>query len=208
MERIETSTMKTPEQIRRETVPRKHYALTFGLLGLLGGSVLSYGAWALFHQKQAKMYPQYLSNAIRSSMGGSLVGTPPRHASAGLTPSQLRYELLRYGNLDHRYDAEIIRHGWYPRDADPIPWAFTHAGITALYEGKSATDVLKWPTLLTAFSLVVAGFVGIALDQRYRQRIIDGVQLDGSIIASVDEYNKEVKGDGMRYRVGHWETHK
>ena len=47
----------------------------------------------------------------------SLFG-PQKH-EAGMSAEQLRYALLRYGNVDHRYDAEIIRHRWYPREASP-----------------------------------------------------------------------------------------
>ena len=51
---------------------------------------------------------------------------------------------------------------------------------------------------------LVAFVWGLVADFRYRSAIIAGIPFDGSIVAKVDEYNKEVKGDGMAYAVKPW----
>jgi hypothetical protein len=196
---------KTPDQIRRETVPNKHYGFMFGFFGAIFGLVLWFGGWALLHVEQARRYPEYCAAALKAGAGGTLFGTRPSQRSVTMTSAQLRYALLRYGNLDHRYDEEIIRHGWYPRQAPPAAWVARHGGIASVYNGESASKVFKWPVALTALTLLTSAASGMALDQRYRMKIISGIPFDGSILASVDEYNREVKGDGMRYRVKQWD---
>jgi hypothetical protein len=150
-------------------------------------------------------YPEYCAAALKAGAGGTLFGTQKPQQSATMTSAQLRYALLRYGNIDHHYDVEIIRHGWYPRQASPAAWVARHGGIASVYDGQSAAEVFKWPVVLTALTLLASATSGMALDQRYRMKIISGIPLDGSILASVDEYNREVKGDGMRYRVKQWD---
>jgi len=113
---------KTPDQIRRETVPNKHYGFMFGFFGAIFGFVLWFGGWALLHVEQARRYPEYCAAALKAGAGGTLFGTRPSQRTATMTSAQLRYALLRYGNLDHHYDEEIIRHGWYPRQASPSAW--------------------------------------------------------------------------------------
>ena len=104
---------KTPDQIRRETVPKKYYGLTYGFLGGLLGAVLSFGIWGFFHQEQVRRYPDYARYALRSELSGFSLF--PTATKPGMTDDQLRYNLLRFGNEGHRYDAEIVRRGWYPR---------------------------------------------------------------------------------------------
>jgi hypothetical protein len=104
---------KTPDQIRRDTIPNKHYAITYGFVGGLLGAVLSFGTWGFFHQEQVRRYPDYAGYAVQTEMGGfSLFGSNPK---PGMSKDQLRYNLLRFGNEDHKFDAEIVRCGWYPK---------------------------------------------------------------------------------------------
>jgi hypothetical protein len=194
---------KTPDQLRRETVPVKHTGLLYGLLGGVLGAAIWFGGWSLLHQEQVRRYPEYCAHAIRSRTAGlSLFGAPPKR-ERGMSAEQLRYALLRYGNEDHRYDAEIIRHGWYPREASPAPWVYEKGAVKAIYSDSPAL-VFKWPLTLTLLTFVAAAITGLAADYRYRASIIAGVPFDGSMVASVDEYNSEVKGDGMKYAVKPW----
>jgi hypothetical protein len=64
--------------------------------------------------------------------------------------------------------------------------------------------VFKWPVTLTLFTFLTGLIWGLVADYRYRSSIIAGLPFDGSIVATVDEYNKEAKGDGMRYAVKPW----
>ena len=196
-------TEKTPDQIRRETVPVKHTGLIYGFFGGLLGAVVWFGGWGLLHQEQVRRYPDYCAHAIQANMGNlSLFGAKPK-PQPGMSAEQLRYALLRYGNLDHRYDAEIIRHGWYPREASPRPWVYDKGAVKPVYSDGAAM-VFKWPLTLTLFTFLAALIWGLVADYRYRSSIIAGLQFDGSVVATVDEYNQEVKGDGMRYAVKLW----
>lgn len=194
---------RTPDQIRRETVPVKHTGLLYGFLGGLLGSVVWFGGWALLHPEQVRRYPDYSRHAIRASTERLAFFGGNRRPAAGMSAEELRYALLRYGNLDHRYDSEIIRHGWYPRGANPAPWVHDKGAVKAVYSDGAAM-VFKWPLALTLFTGLAALIAGMVVDYRYRCSIIEGLQFDGSVVATVDEYNRQVKGDGMRYAVKPW----
>jgi hypothetical protein len=193
---------KTPDQIRQQTVPVRHHGLIYGLLGGLLGAVVWFGGWALLHQEQVRRYPEYCAHAIKAEVGTiSLFG--PRKQEPGLSAEQLRYALLRYGNLDHVYDAEIIRRRWYPKGASPKAWVFYYGNVKPIYSDAPAM-VFKWPVSLTLLTLLGGAISGLIADHRYRASIIAGLPFDGSVVATVDEYNKEVMGDGMRYAVKTW----
>lgn len=120
-----------------------------------------------------------------------------------MNAEQLRYALLRYGNQDHRYDAEIIRHGWYPRDARPRSWVFYYGAVKPVYSDSPAL-VFKKPLALTLLIFLATLVCGLVADYRYRSSIIAGVPFDGSLVTTIHRYNQEVKGDGMRYAVKEW----
>ena len=192
---------KTPDQIRRDTVPVKHLGLVYGFMGGLLGTVIWFGGWGLLHQEQVRRYPQYAAVAIESKLGNfSLFGAKPK---PGLSADQLRYALLRFGNQDHQYDAEIIRRGWYPKGERPAAWVYAKGAVKPVYSDAPAL-VFKWPLTLTMFTFLSALIWGLVLDNRYRSSVIAGVPFDGSIVSTVEEYNQEVKGDGMRYAVKPW----
>ena len=194
---------KTPDQIRRETVPVKHTGLIYGFLGGVLGSVVWFGGWSALHLEQVRRYPEYCVHAIKAHTGTlSLFGAKPK-AAPGMSVEQLRYALLRYGNVDHRYDAEIIRHGWYPKEASPSAWVHDKGAVAPVYF-DSPSMVFKWPFTLTLITFLGALIWGLVADYRYRSSIIAGLQFDGSVVTTVDEYNREVKGDGMRYAVKPW----
>ena len=92
---------KTPDQIRRETTPVRHTGLIYGFLGGLIGAVVWFGGWGLLHQEQVRRYPDYCTHAIRVQ-APSTIASSAAEARAGMSAEQLRYALLRYGNLDHR----------------------------------------------------------------------------------------------------------
>jgi hypothetical protein len=172
---------KTPDQIRRETVPVKHTGLLYGLLGGVLGAAVWFGGWGLLHQEQVRRYPEYCAHAIRSRTAGlSLFGAPAKR-ERGMSTEQLRYELLRYGNEDHRYDAEIIRHGWYPREASPAPWVYDKGAVKAVHADSPAL-VFKWPLTLTLLTFLGALIAGLATDYRYRR---SGLRSEASIGALV-----------------------
>jgi hypothetical protein len=193
---------KTPEQIRRATVPVKHYGLIYGFLGGLAGAIVSFGGWGLLDQQQVRRYPEYCAHAVRSSLSDiSLFGATRRHV--GMNAEQLRYALLRYGNQDHRYDAEILRHGWYPKGANPRSWVFYYGAVKPVYSDSPAL-VFKRPLALTLLIFLAALVCGLVADYRYRSSIIAGLPFDGSIVTTIRKYNQEVKGDGMKYAVKEW----
>ena len=64
--------------------------------------------------------------------------------------------------------------------------------------------VFQFPLGLTLLICIGAFVYGLVADYRYRSAIIAGIPLDGSIVATVAEYEKEVKGDGMAYVVNAW----
>jgi hypothetical protein len=196
-------TEKTPDQIRRDTVPVKHNGLIYGFLGGLLGAVVWFGGWGLLHLEQVRRYPEYCVHAIRSSVGElSLFGARPKR-EAGMSAEELRYALLRYGNVDHGFDAEIIRHGWYPREASPASWVYYNGAVKPIYS-ESPALVFRWPLTLTLLTFLTALIWGLVTDYRYRSSIIAGVPFDGSVVTTVDEYNQEVQGDGMKYAVKAW----
>jgi hypothetical protein len=80
---------------------------------------------------------------------------------------------------------------------------FYHGDVKPVYS-DGAVMVFKWPLTLTLLCLIGSFVWGLVADHRYRSAIIAGIPLDGSIVASVDQYNKEVKGDGMAYVVNAW----
>jgi len=193
---------KTPDQIRRETVPTKHSGLLYGFLGGLAGAVVWFGGWGFCHQEEVKRYPEYCSAAIQSSVGD--LSFFPKKRETGMSAAQLRYNLLRFGNEDHRFDAEILRRGWYPkREKSPVPWVYENGAVKPVFSDPAAL-VWKWPITLTLFTLLATLILGLVVDYRYRSRVIAGVPFDGSIVATVDEYNQAVKGDGMKYAVTPW----
>jgi len=120
---------KTPDQIRRETVPKKYYGLTYGFLGGLLGAVLSFGIWGYFHQEQVRRYPDYARYALRSELSGFSLF--PTATKPGMTDDQLRYNLLRFGNEGHRFDAEIVRRGWYPKAENGRVWVADGVSVPA-----------------------------------------------------------------------------
>jgi hypothetical protein len=196
---------KTPDQIRRETVPVKHTGLVYGLLGGVLGIGLWFGGWGLLHQEQVRRFPQYTATAIKARMHGlsfSLSGQRPKR-ERGMNADQLRYSLMRYGNKDHRFDPEIVRHGWYPKEASPAAWVYANAAVQPIYS-DSPFMVFKWPLTLSLFTFLGALTFGLVIDYRYRSAIIGGLPFDGSVVATVREYKKEVKGDGMKYRAKTW----
>jgi hypothetical protein len=196
---------KTAEQIRRETAPVKYNGLVYGALGVLLGGSIWFGGWGLLHQEQLRRYPEYVVYAIKGSTNGfSFSPFGPRSApQSGMNADELRYELLRFGNEDHHLDAEIIRQGWYPPTARPADWVRENGAFAPIYTDSPAL-VFKWPFALTLLTVVGALICGLVSDRRYRSAIIAGIPFDGTVVATVDEYNREVKGDGMRYRVKPW----
>ena len=68
-----------------------------------------------------------------SMSGFSLFGGKPK---PGMSDDQLRYNLLRFGNEDHRFDAEIVRRGWYPKGENGRAWVF--------YNGGGEARLLRW----------------------------------------------------------------
>jgi hypothetical protein len=135
-------------------------------------------------------------------MNGLTLFGPPKQ-EAGMSAEQLRYALLRYGNPDHRYDAEILRHGWYPKNASARAWVFYYAAVKPIYFDPPAL-VFKWPLTLTLLTFLVAMICGLVSDYRYRSAIIAGIPFEGSLVGTVDEYNRHTKGDGMKYIVKPW----
>jgi hypothetical protein len=192
---------KTPDQIRRETVPKKYYALTYGFLGGLLGAVLCFGGWGYFHQEQVKRYPDYAGYALRSEFAGFSL-FPTKH-KPGMSDDQLRYNLLRFGNEDHRFDAQIIRRGWYPKGENGRVWVFYNGAVKPVY-AAGVLMVFQLPLALTLLTCIAAFVYGAVGDYKYRSAITAGIPLDGSIVATVNEYQKEVKGDGMAYVVNPW----
>ena len=171
------------------------------MLGGVVGFLTFFGSWMLLHREQVRRYPVYCEYAVNES--GRTLSIGPAKQPAGLTVAQLRYDLLRWGNQDHRYDAEILRHRLYPRGASPRRWIFRYANLKPVYSDPAAL-VWKWPIVLTLLTLLGAVIGGAVADHRYRMAIIAGMPLDGSIVTTVDEYNHEIKGDGMRYLVEDW----
>jgi len=194
---------KTPDRIRRETVPVKHSGLIYGFLGGVLGVAVWFGGWGLLHQEQVLRYPEYVSCALKAKLHGLPLFRTPQLRGAGMDAAQLRYVLLRYGNADHRLDAAIIRRGWYPKDVSPAPWVYENGAVAPVYS-DSPVMVFKWPVTLSLFTFLGALIWGLVEDYRYRAAVIAGIPLDGSVVATVGEYNREVKGDGMRYQVRAW----
>ena len=64
--------------------------------------------------------------------------------------------------------------------------------------------VFKWPLALTLVTFLAAAICGLVSDYRYRSVIIAGIPFEGSLVATVDEYNRHTKGDGMKYSVKPW----
>ena len=98
---------------------------------------------------------------------------------------------------------EILRHHLYPHGASPRRWVFRNADLKPVYSDPAAL-VFKWPIVLTLLTVLGAVIAGAVADHRYRMAIIAGVPLDGSIVTTVDRYNQEVNGNGMRYLVEDW----
>jgi hypothetical protein len=197
---LASRSQKTPDQIRRQTVPVKHSGLIYGFLGGLIGASLWFGGWALLHQDQVRRYPEFFTTYIKAESERFSLFGPPRSRAHGMSADRLRYALLRYGNTDHRFDAEIIRRGWYPKHVSPAPWVFENGAVAPVYS-DSPVMVFKWPVTLSLFTFLAALIWGLVEDYRYRSSIIAGIPFDGSAVATVPDYNREVKGDGMKYRV-------
>lgn len=195
------ATHKTPDQIRRETVPLKHYGITYAFLGLFGGALLWFGGWALFHQEQVRRYPAFVRAAFEMETGSfSLL---PKPKSASLSSAALRYALLRHGNQDHRFDAEILRHGWYPRETDAATWLARYGAIPPVFAGNPL-EVLQFPFVLTLVTTGLAAVFGIVQDFRYKRHLVAGIPFEGARVVTVEEYNAETQGDGMGYAVQPW----
>jgi hypothetical protein len=194
---------KPPDKIRRETVPVKHSGLIYGFLGGVLGVAVWFGGWGLLHQEQVLRYPEYVSCAVKTNLHRMPLFRTPQLRGAGMDAAQLRYVLLRYGNADHRLDAAIIRRGWYPKTASPVPWVRENGAVAPVYS-DSPVMVFKWPVTLSLFTFLGALIWGLVSDYRYRAQIIAGIPFDGSVVATVGEYNRQVKGDGMAYRVRPW----
>jgi|GEM_PF-6293946 len=193
---------RTPDQIRRATVPVKRTAFTNLLLGFVLGAVVFGGSWSLLHPDQARAYPAYVA-CSRKASAKTKPGLSDK-AAAARQVALLRYGLLRFGNQGHRFDAAILSQRWYPAgERSPAAWVRANAAVPPIYS-QSAIRVIRWPLCLSA-ALALAGFVwGCVVASRYRSSIISGVPLDGSVIATVAQYNKEIKGDGMKYAVKAW----
>jgi hypothetical protein len=184
---------KTPDQIRRETVPVKHSGFLCLLLGAVVGAAVWFGGWGLLHQEQARHFRFYISC--------SHFGHKQKAAKSG---DRLTCALLRYGNTNHMFDGEILRHGWYPKgEANPARWVYSHAAVSAVYQ-DSAFIVVKWPLRLTLLTALAGLIWGLVSDSRYRSRLIAGIPFEGAVIATVAQYTKQVKGDGMKYAVKPW----
>jgi hypothetical protein len=80
---------------------------------------------------------------------------------------------------------------------------YENGAIKPIYSDSPAM-VFKWPLTLSLLTFLTAMIWGLVTDYRYRSAIIAGIPFDGSVVANVAEYNKEVQGDGMRYRVKPW----
>ncbi len=195
-------TNKTPDRIRRETVPYRHNGLVYGFLGGLLGAMLWFGGWSLLHQEQVRRYPEYCTHAIKASRGGFSIFGPPRR-QIGMSAEQVRYALLRFGNQGHQYDAEILRHGWYPKGSSPQAWVFYYGNVRPIYS-ESPAMVFKWPLTLTLLTTLGCLIWGLVADYKYRSSVIAGIPFDGSVVATVDKYNREIDGDGMTYTVKPW----
>jgi hypothetical protein len=193
---------KTPDQIRRATVPNKHHGLIYGFLGAFLGTVIWFGGWGLLHEPQVRRYPEYCAHAFKSSVGDFSLFAKPK-LKTGMSAEELRYELLRFGNQDHHLDAEILRHGWYPRGASPKAWVYVFGNVKPVYS-DSAAMVFKWPLTLTLLTTLGCAIWGLVADYKYRSSVIAGVPFDGSVVATVDDYNREVHGDGMAYTIKPW----
>lgn len=180
---------KSSSQIRKETVLHKHYGLTFGLLGLMFSGILFFGLFATFHVKQLMQYPDYIAYSISGL--------------AGKKSDLLRYRLMRYGNENHQYDQQIIAQRWYPRGEMPTMWVRSHGGIAPIY---TTNPILFWTWPFTATLLFTIGsFVyGMVRDYRYHRELANGIPMEGSVLATVDDYNAEVSGNGMKYAVKEW----
>lgn len=198
---------RTPDQIRRETVPFSHTGLIYGILGGAVLAMLTFCVWGLFHIPQIKHYPEFFASGLRSAAGKYSPFRPSgftRGIRACMTADELRYSLLRYGNIEHRLDADIICLGWYPKGANPRTWVVQHGAIEPLYS-DSPLMIFSWPLTLSLFAFLSCGIAGLMSDYRYRQKVIAGIPFDGTIVATVEEYNREVKGAGMRYGVYPWQ---
>jgi hypothetical protein len=121
-----------------------------------------------------------------------------------MSANELRYRLLRYGNEDHRLDRQILHHGWFPKGVNPRVWVYRHGSLRPVYS-QPATTVLAWPIALTLLSAIGCFIWGARKDYQWQEQLVgSGVHLDGTVVATVDEYNQEVKGDGMIYGVYEW----
>ncbi len=64
--------------------------------------------------------------------------------------------------------------------------------------------VFKWPLTLTLLTTLGCLIWGLVADYKYRSSVIAGIPFDGSVVATVDKYNREIDGDGMTYTVKPW----
>jgi hypothetical protein len=101
------------------------------------------------------------------------------------------------------FATEIIRHGWYPRGADPNAWLARYGAVEPVFNGNPL-EVLQVPFILMLITTAFAAVYGIVQDLRYKNRLVSGIQFEGAQVATVDEYNAETKGDGMGYVVQPW----
>lgn len=194
---------QTPDQIRRATVPVHHTGIAYGVLYGFMGLVIWCGGWAALHQEQVRRYPEYCAHAFHAATQDMSLFGAPRKREPGMSAEALRYALLRYGNVDHRFDLDIIHHGWYPREASAAVWVREYGAVPPVY-AEDALYVFAWPLALTSLTVFIACAWGMIADHRYKSKIVAGLPFDGSVIATVAEYNRETRGTGMRYRVAPW----
>lgn len=180
---------KTPDQIRIAAVPVKHSGLINGFVALVLGGAVTFAPWALLHPERARFYRQYVSASVHSGNGLFRARKASvRHAAL------LRYALLRYGNQHHIFDAALTQSG---------AGAFASKEIAPVYS-ESPLRTVAFPLSVTLGMCLAGAIWGRASDGRRHRALIAGVPFDGSIIATVADYNKEVQGDGMKYAVRPW----
>jgi hypothetical protein len=171
--------------------PRRFPVLKLGALFLtLVCSSLLFTAWLRFAPPLERFY---LTTYAAQSLFPDLTGI-------GKSPAAHRYPVAFAGRVPATEAILASRHAPLTvRSLTLTPEAFHKWLKTNIYNGRTLTELFRWPLTGSGVCLVFFGFCGIVLDRSHNSEARNGRLLRGPRLVSRWAFNRETKGDGLSF---------
>jgi hypothetical protein len=175
----------------------------FPILRILGFALsLAFGAvfvrlWLSYSATPLERF--YFPTYVRLTLFADLPSLPTPGAKDETLksfPLVFRGEYLATSDLFPRLQGRVVVREVMLRPEGFARWLRIH-----IYSGRTLAGVLGWPLCGFGISLLLLVVTGARLDRAHGRKARDGRRLRGPGLISRSRFNRQIKGDGLRFRI-------